>query len=144
MINLIYFKEKEQIVKSESETAEILKKFVSNIVKNPGIPIFDDFDPIIENMKEPDFKATLKYKHHPSILAIRDTQENRTFCFKELTIKEIEKEVNKLGSLKIVIFQQKLLRKMQIFLQTFSMKVLPLHSNHQCFPIFSNWLMSHT
>ena len=44
------------MVKSESETAEIFNKFFSNIVKNLGIPDYDNFDPILENMKEPVFK----------------------------------------------------------------------------------------
>ena len=55
----IDLKEKKEIVKSESETAEILNKFFSNIVKNLGIPVYVDFNLIIENMKDPDFKAIL-------------------------------------------------------------------------------------
>ena len=55
----INLKEKKEIVKSESETAEILNKFFSNIVKNLGIPVYVDFNLIIENMKDPDFKAIL-------------------------------------------------------------------------------------
>ena len=49
-INII---EKEEIDKSKSEAAEILNKFFSDIVKNLGIPVYNDFDPIIENMKAP-------------------------------------------------------------------------------------------
>ena len=55
----INLKEKKEIVKSESETAEILNKFFSNIVKNLGIPVYVDFNLIMENMKDPDFKAIL-------------------------------------------------------------------------------------
>ena len=55
--NLIEKKEK---VKSESETAEILNKFFSNIVKNIGISVYDDFDQIIENMKDPVFKVKIQ------------------------------------------------------------------------------------
>ena len=66
MINLI---EKGETFKSESEIVEILNKFISNIVKSLGIPL-SFFNPIIENMKNPVFKAILKYKSHPSILAI--------------------------------------------------------------------------
>ena len=90
---------------------EILNKFFSNISKNLGIPVYHDFDPIMENIKDLDFKTTLKYKNHPSILIIRDKQENSIFCFKEVTIEEIEKEINKLRSLKIMIFQQELFKK---------------------------------
>ena len=101
-INLI---EKKGIVKSESETAEILNKFFSNLVKNFDIPLYDNFDPVIQNMKDLVFKAILNYRNDPSILAIRDTRKNGIFCFKEVTIEEIEQEgrVAK-RSLKIVIF----------------------------------------
>ena len=97
--------EKKGIVKSESETAEILNKFFSNLVKNFDIPLYDNFDPVIQNMKDLVFKAILNYKNDPSILAIRDTRKNGIFCFKEVTIEEIEREgrVAK-RSLKIVIF----------------------------------------
>ena len=72
-----------QIVKPESEIAKILNKFLSNIVKNLSIPVYDDFDPVIENMKDPIFKAILKYKNHSSILAIRDTQKSLSFLSKK-------------------------------------------------------------
>ena len=77
-----------------------MNKLVFNIVKNRGIPVYGDFDPVVENMKNPVFKAFLKYKNYPSPLAIRETQNNCIFCFKEVTVKEIEKEINKLSSKK--------------------------------------------
>ena len=40
--------EKKEMVKSESETVDILNKFLSNIAKNLGIPVYDSFDPIIK------------------------------------------------------------------------------------------------
>ena len=48
-INLI---EKDEIVNSESETAKILNNLFSNIIKNLGIPVYNDFDSVIENMKD--------------------------------------------------------------------------------------------
>ena len=82
-----------------------MNKFFSNLVKNFDIPLYDNFDPVIQNMKDLVFKAILNYKNDPSILAIRDTRKNGIFCFKEVTIEEIEREgrVAK-RSLKIVIF----------------------------------------
>ena len=50
----------------------------------------------MENIKNQVFKAILKYKNHPSILAIRDTQK-KYLCFKKVTIEEIEKEINTLS-----------------------------------------------
>ena len=89
-------------------------------------------------MKEPVFKAILKYKSHPIILVIRDTGK-KVSCFKDVTIAKIEKEIKKLGNktpLIMVIFQQELLKRMQIFLQTFCVKVLTLLLNHQYFQFF--------
>ena len=84
---------RDEIVKSETETAKILNQLLSNIVKNLGIPVYNNFDPIVENMKDPVYKAILKYKNHPSILEIRDTRENSIFCFKEITIEGVEKKI---------------------------------------------------
>ena len=50
--------------------------------------------------KKSSFLSILKYKNHSSILIIRNTGENSIFCFKELTIEEITKEINKLRSKK--------------------------------------------
>ena len=97
-----FSRKKKEIVKSESETAEIFNfffKFFSNIVKNLGIPDYDNFDPILENMKEP---VILIYKNHPIILAIRyreKKQEKTVSCFKDVIIAEIEKEIKKMRRL---------------------------------------------
>ena len=77
-----------------------MNKFFSKIVKNLGIPVYDGFDPFIENLKNPVFKPILRYKDHPSIFTVRDTRKNIIFCFKEVTIEEIEKKMNKLCSKK--------------------------------------------
>lgn len=45
-------REKEEIIKSEYETAEILNKFFSN-AKNPGISVYHDFNPVKGHMKNP-------------------------------------------------------------------------------------------
>ena len=50
-----------EIVKTEKETAEVFNKFFGNIVKNLDISQYSDFDPIIENIKDPTLKAILKY-----------------------------------------------------------------------------------
>ena len=72
----ISLSENGEIVKTEKGAAEVFNKFFGNIVKNLNISQYSDFDPIIENVKDPTLKAILKYKKHPSILAIR-TKCNR-------------------------------------------------------------------
>ena len=66
----INFVEKREILKTDLETAEVLNTFFGNIVKNLEINQFSNFDPLINNVKDPTLKAILKHKDHPSILAI--------------------------------------------------------------------------
>ena len=55
---------------------------------------YSDFDPIIGNVKDPTLKAILKYKKHPSILAIRTKcNRNGIFSLREVSFKEIETEI---------------------------------------------------
>ena len=51
-----------EIVKTKKEAAEIFNNFFGNIVKNLNIFQYSDFDPIIENFKNPTLKAIFKYK----------------------------------------------------------------------------------
>ena len=48
-------------------------------------------------MKDPVFKAFLKYKNHPIILQIRKARKNCIFCFEKVTVEEIAKEIHKLS-----------------------------------------------
>ena len=83
-----------EIVKTEKETAKVFNNFFLNIVKNLNISQYSYFDHIKENVKDPTLEAILKYKKHPSILAIR-TKCNRNviFNFREVSFKEIETEI---------------------------------------------------
>ena len=91
-INLTEYK---KILTSESETAETLNNFFSNIVKKPS-PKFNSNTSVTGNIKDPVSKAILKYKYHPSILAIQKYSKNKTFHFEEVDIGEVEKEILKL------------------------------------------------
>ena len=83
-----------EIVKTEKETAEVFNSFFGNIVKNLNISQYSDFDLIIENVKDPTLKAILRYKKHPSVLAIRTKcNRNGIFSFREGSFKEIETEI---------------------------------------------------
>ena len=46
-----------KLVKTEKETAEVFNNFFGNIVKNLNISQYSDFDPIIENVKDPTLKS---------------------------------------------------------------------------------------
>ena len=92
----INISEKGKILKTESETAESLNSFFSNIVKNLNISRYSEFDPATENIADPTLKAIFKYKDHPSILAIQSHCEKETFRFSEVNIEDIKKDILKL------------------------------------------------
>ena len=77
----INISEKGKILTTESETAESLNSFFSNIVKNLNISRDSEFDPVKENTADPTPKAVFKYKDHPTILAIQSHCEKETFRF---------------------------------------------------------------
>ena len=90
--------ENEKELTFESETAETLKNFFSNIVEKLDIPKFDSNGSATKNIKDPVFKAILKFKNHPSILAIHKYSKNKTFHFEKVKIGEIVKEILKLDT----------------------------------------------
>ena len=92
----INLSEKGKRLKTESETAESLNSFFSNIVKNLNISRYSEFDPVTENIADPTLKAIFKFKYHPSILAIQSHCEKETFRFSEVNIEDIKKDNLKL------------------------------------------------
>ena len=55
---------------TEKGIVEVFNMFFASIIKNLNISQYSDFDPIAEKVKDSILKAILKYKEHPSILAI--------------------------------------------------------------------------
>ena len=84
-------------MKGESETAEVLNNFSSNIVKKLKIPEYENLNSNIENIKDPVFRAILKYKNHPSIIAINEKSKNAKFSFHEVNNEKIAKEIRRLN-----------------------------------------------
>ena len=71
---------------------------MSNAVKNLKIPEFKDINPLTENIPHPVFKAILKYKNHPSIIAIKNARRNGLgFYFSEVSVDDICKELKRLN-----------------------------------------------
>ena len=77
----IHLIENNELIKSDSKTAETLNNFFSNIVQNLNIARYTSEEPFIENIQDPTLKAILKYRNHPSIIAIRDKYKISE-CFK--------------------------------------------------------------
>ena len=77
------------------EQLRFLKTFFFNIVKNFNISQYCDFDPTIENVKDPTLKAILKYEKHPSVLAIiTKCNKNGVFSFREVSLKQIKTQIS--------------------------------------------------
>ena len=91
----ININEEGKILKTESETAESLNSFFSNVVKNLNISRYSEFDPVTENTADPTLTAIFKYKDHPSILGIQSHCEKETFRFSEVNIEDIKKDILK-------------------------------------------------
>ena len=66
----IHLIENKALINSDSKTAEVSNEFFSNIVKNLEIPEYVKLNSNFQNVK--DFIAILKYKNHPSIIAIKE------------------------------------------------------------------------
>ena len=97
----IHLTENGEVVKTELETAETLNNFFGNVIKNQMIPKYSEYDPSIDRVENRTIRAILKYRNHPSILAIRQRKKAQiSFCFKEVSIKEIQKEILNLNNKK--------------------------------------------
>ena len=74
-----------------------MNTFFGNLVKNFEINQYSNFDPVVNNAKDPTLRASPKYKDHRSILAIQSICKNlMKFAFEEIDLASIEKEIHKL------------------------------------------------
>ena len=89
--------EDETVTTQDEQNAELLNLFFSNAVKNLKIPRFSNTNPLAERLSDPTLKAILKYKNHPSIVAIRNANNNSHFHFNEVSVEEVYKEIRKLS-----------------------------------------------
>ena len=87
--------ENDEIIQTEKGTAKFLNTFFSNIVQNLDIQQYNVDDPICENINDPLLKAIVRYRNHPSIIAIKKFCNSKShFSFKNVQKEEILKELN--------------------------------------------------
>ena len=91
--------EGEEIINEHGENAEILNTFFSNAVKNLQIPEYQEAEPLA-NISHPIFKAILKYRNHPNIVAIKNLNKGSRFDFCRVSVQDVVKEINKLSTRK--------------------------------------------
>ena len=93
----IHLIENNELIKNDLKTAEVLNIFFSNIVQNLNIARYTSEESFVDNISDPTLKAILKYRNHPSIIAIRKKYKiSECFKFTEVDQKDIEKEILKL------------------------------------------------
>ena len=90
--------ENDEIIKTEKGIANVLNAFFSNIVQNLDIQQYNVDDPICENINDPLLKAIVRYRNHPSIVAIKKFCNSKShFSFKNVQKEQILKELNNLN-----------------------------------------------
>ena len=97
----IHLNENGELINSKSNTAEVLNKFFSNIVKNLKILKYEKLSRNFEQVKDPVLKAILKYKNHSSIITIKEKSKNSKFTFHEVSNEKIIKEIKRLNKNKV-------------------------------------------
>ena len=89
--------ERDSIVEKDKKTAAVLNEFFSNIITNLGIPQYIEGEPVSQNIDDPLMKAIIKYRLHPSIIAIKEKcVSSFSFSFSQVERDEIIKEINNL------------------------------------------------
>ena len=65
--------EGDKIRRIDKETVKVLNEFFSNVVTKLNIPQFNQIKRTSENISDPAIKAIMKYRAHPSVIAIKKT-----------------------------------------------------------------------
>ena len=68
---VVYNERIDKIIENDKNTASILNEFFSNIITTLGIPQYNETEPVSHNIGDPLMKAIMKYRFHPSIVAIK-------------------------------------------------------------------------
>ena len=93
--------QEDKITENDENTASILNEFFSNITTTLGIPQYNEAEPVSYNIGDPLMKATMKYRFHPSIVAIKkNCNSSLSFTFAQVERHEIMKEISNLKTKK--------------------------------------------
>ena len=129
----------EEIIMGDYNTAKVLNTFFSNIVSNLNIAEYSDCEPFANNISDPILKCVVKYRNHPSILAIGEVCKKHPrlpFSFSKINREEILEEIlnwRLLKHAKILISRQKLSKRMRIYLLTSFLQGLMILSKNIIF-----------
>ena len=111
-LDRIHLTENGEVLKTELKIAETLNNFFGNVIKKLMIPKYSEYDLSIDRVENRTIRAVLKYRNHPSILAIRERKKFQiSFCFKEVSIEEIQKEILNLNNKKAFDIPTKIIKE---------------------------------
>ena len=89
--------EDDKIIENDKNTASILNEFFSNVIKTLQIPQYNETELVSHKLGDPLMKAIMKYRFHPSIVAIKKKfNSGLSFSFSQVERHEIMKEINNL------------------------------------------------
>ena len=91
--------DKEEITVGDYNTAKVLNTFLSNIVSNLNIAEYSNCEPLANNISDPVLKCVVKYRNHPSILALGEVCDKHSrlpFSFSKISREKILREILKL------------------------------------------------
>ena len=94
---------KNKIIKTDQKTVGYLNELFSSIVENHDIKRYEiGSDSLVDNTTDPTLKAILKYRKHPSLIAINDRYKGKDiFNFNEVHVIEIKNKIFKLSNFQI-------------------------------------------
>ena len=82
--------DEEKIVTQDDENTEILNSFFSSAMKN-----LEGVDPLADKISHPILKAIVKYRNHPSVIAIGNADNGSHFHFSCVSTNDVLKEIKK-------------------------------------------------
>ena len=93
--------ENETVESCPIETSKIFNDYFANIVNSLEITKYSEYNSTADSIEDPILKSIVKYRCHPSILAIEMNLElNSSFSFRQVSLNEIEKLVGNLDTSK--------------------------------------------
>ena len=112
VLDRIHLTENGEVLKTELKIAETLNNFFGNVIKKRMIPKYSEYDLSIDRVENRTIRAVLKYRNHPSILAIPERKKVQiNVCFKEVSIEEIQKEILNLNNKKAFDIPTKIIKE---------------------------------
>ena len=114
----IALKDNNKIVGSQNEVANIFKDYFSKIVSSLQVPESNNIDPQSERMSCPTLKSIMKYRRHPSIIAIQDVYKGSSFSFSTVEKVDLIRKIKKPSKKKAIqddVIPVKILKENVIF-----------------------------